>query len=84
MTDFAIQSNAAKEKELGVRIADVDYSNVDSLRKSLEEQNVDTVIAAFDRQSSPDVEIALIQAADASSTTRRFIPNWWSLDYSPA
>jgi hypothetical protein len=65
------------EKELGVRILAADYSNVDSLVDIFESNNVWAVLSVmhtFDKTP----EANLIQAADRSSTTKRFVPNIWS------
>ena len=44
----------------------VDYNDIASLTKSLEEQDVHTVISTLDSTAGPEPEFALIKAADAS------------------
>jgi hypothetical protein len=57
----------------------VDYSNVESLTKVLEDNDVHTVISALTMlptEGSPH-EIELIHAADASKSTKRMISSDW-------
>ncbi|EXJ75056.1 uncharacterized protein A1O5_01752 [Cladophialophora psammophila CBS 110553] len=79
---LARAASKAKQKELGVRVIGVDYKSVEALTETLENENVDTVIATFDSAAPPDPELALVKACDASSKTRRFIPNWWGIRYT--
>jgi hypothetical protein len=65
------------EKEVGVRILAVDYSSVDSLVDVFERNNVWAVLSVMHTiDKAPEGN--LIQAADRSSVTKRFIPNIWS------
>ena len=61
----------------------VDYGDVGSLTAFLEEHNVDTVISAFgiNAKSLATSQMNLIKAADASRTTKRFIPSSFALPY---
>ncbi|KAE9582672.1 hypothetical protein CGMCC3_g1354 [Colletotrichum fructicola] len=56
---------------------EVDYENVDTLVKVLEEHSIDTVISALNPESekSSNAQINLIAAADKSKTTQRFVPS---------
>lgn len=55
----------------------VDYSNVDSIVKTLEDYKVDTVISTLGSLFGADPEMALIQAAERSTATKRYIPSIW-------
>lgn len=59
----------------------MDYSDVEAVTKTLEENNVDTVISAIFMMGEPK-EIQLIQAADASKTTKRMISSDYGLPHS--
>lgn len=61
----------------------VDYSNVDSIVHVLEENKIDAVISTINSQNGTDSELALIEAAKISATTKRFIPSCWGLEYTP-
>ena len=66
--------------ELGVPILTVDYADVKVLTEVLEDNKVDTVISAMDMTShdrSTPGEFGLIEAAEASKTTRRMISSDW-------
>ncbi|KAI1370469.1 NAD(P)-binding protein [Hypoxylon crocopeplum] len=71
------RADAAKEKELGVRIVATDYKDVAALTKILEENKVHTVISALVMMpnAAGPLEPNLIRAADASKTTRRMVPS---------
>ncbi|KAJ4191681.1 hypothetical protein NW759_016673 [Fusarium solani] len=53
------------------------YDDVHALTKSLEDYNVDTVISTINLQSeaASQAQLNLIEAADKSKTTKRFIPS---------
>jgi hypothetical protein len=68
---------------LGCCVATVDYSNVDSLARTLEEANVEVVISAVNNISGDNSsEINLIRAAEDSKTTKRFIPSYFGTPYT--
>ncbi|RMJ16115.1 hypothetical protein BHE90_002985 [Fusarium euwallaceae] len=77
------KSNAELEERLGARVIATDYGTVDGLVSILEENKVDTVISALGGLAPPDAEKALINAAEASSVTRRFIPSVFGVKYRP-
>jgi radical SAM superfamily enzyme YgiQ (UPF0313 family) len=63
----------------------VDYSDVDSLTKTLEEYNVDVVISTifiFDEESGA-TETNLVKAAEKSKTTKRFVISNWGIPLPP-
>jgi hypothetical protein len=53
----------------------MDYADVDSMARKLNELHIDTVICAIGTLTSAasQVQINLIYAADKSETTRRFV-----------
>ena len=64
-------------KELGAPIIPVDYANVDSLTKTLDDNGIHTIICtlAIMGEVENKAQLNLIQAADNSSTTKRFAPS---------
>lgn len=67
-----------------VRFVAVDYSNVDALVLVLEEHNVDTVISTVNNITGENQsELNLIEAAERSKTTNRFIPSYFGIPYLP-
>ncbi|KAL3475970.1 NAD(P)-binding protein [Aspergillus californicus] len=73
--------NDELSKTLNVPIIPVDYSDVESLSKILEEKNIDTVISTapiFDPSGSQS-QLNLIEAAIKSPNTRRFIPSEYGI-----
>ncbi|KAH8691252.1 hypothetical protein BGW36DRAFT_363589 [Talaromyces proteolyticus] len=83
---FSRKSNPELESALGVAVIPVDYSDVDSLTKILEDLDIHTVISALsnynDAEDNSPPEVELIRAADASTTTKRMISSVWSAPYS--
>lgn len=63
----------------------VDYADVQSLKAVLEQHNIHTVISCVGvhDQAIADVQAAVIQAAEKSSTTKRFIASNWGTPYNP-
>jgi hypothetical protein len=65
----------------------VDYSNVESLAKILEDKKIHTVVSALTMlptQGGPPIrENELIQAADAAETTQRIISSDWGFPHKP-
>ncbi|KAE8355884.1 NAD(P)-binding protein [Aspergillus coremiiformis] len=66
--------NPIFEAEVGVRTVAVDYTSVDSLKTSLEDNKVHTVICTLNVMENGDPQLNCIQAADLSKSTKRFIP----------
>lgn len=62
----------------------MDYSSVDALTKSLEDNDIHTVISAlampYAGEANPETN--LIEAAAASRATKRLIPNGWAVPYT--
>ncbi|KAF4341686.1 hypothetical protein FBEOM_4359 [Fusarium beomiforme] len=62
----------------------VDYSDVDSMAKVLDDNQVHTVISAlrvYDPASS-EAESNLVKATDQASTTKRFVASAWGIQYA--
>ena len=61
----------------------VDYDDVDSLAKTLESKNIDTVVSAITMEGTgQEGQLNLMAAAEKSSTTKRFIPSEYA-GYTP-
>lgn len=73
------------ETKVGVRIFPVDYTDIPAVTKVLEDNNVHTVISAIymipSHTGEQPKELELIQAADASKTTKRMITSNWGLPH---
>jgi hypothetical protein len=76
---YGIQANAQTAKELSAEILVTDYNNINSVVKLLEANNIDTVISTLGSTFGPDSELALIQAAQKSMKTTRYIPSIWGI-----
>ncbi|CAG8424836.1 unnamed protein product [Penicillium salamii] len=65
------------------RILSVDYSDPESLQRILEEHNIHTVISAVTLQTdvSGQSQLNLIEAADRSKVTKRFMPSEFGANY---
>ncbi|EWZ33060.1 uncharacterized protein FOBCDRAFT_253251 [Fusarium oxysporum Fo47] len=70
-----------KEKEIGARFVPVDYGDVESLIKTLESQNVEIVISVLNTMNSSQIELNLIEASDKATSTKRFIPSVWGIEF---
>jgi hypothetical protein len=55
---------------------------VPSIAELLEKNNVDTIISTVTSIQTVAPELALVAAADKSSTTKRFIPSIWGIPYN--
>lgn len=61
----------------------MDYNNVDSLVRTLEENSIDTVISTLGSMFGAGPELALIEASDKSKATKRYIPSTWGIRCTP-
>lgn len=79
-----IEADDDVAKELGVPLLLADYSNVGSLTNLLESNKIDTVISALAvlDDATSTVQLNLIEAAEDSSSTKRFIPSEFGLRYT--
>ncbi|WQF84055.1 Putative NmrA-like domain, NAD(P)-binding domain superfamily [Colletotrichum destructivum] len=80
---WAKQKSNTGEYEGGQTTVSVQYDNVQSLTDTLESRKVEVLISTLDPQSGLDPELNLIKAADASLTTKRYIPSLWGIKYTP-
>ncbi|KAI0966378.1 NAD(P)-binding protein [Xylaria arbuscula] len=71
--------NPELESSIGAKIIPVDYMNVEGTTKILEDNNIHTVISTmtFRPQEGTIPELQLVQAAEASKTTKRYVFNNW-------
>lgn len=79
LSNLQLKTSESKEKEIGAPILAVKYDNVDALTKVLESNKVEVVISTLDTNYGGGPEFALIQAANKSSVTRRYIPSVWGM-----
>ncbi|KAM0330565.1 hypothetical protein ACHAQA_003512 [Verticillium albo-atrum] len=70
------------EVETGCEVIAVDYDNVEALTKVLTENQVDTVISSMFLTTTGKPQSNLVLAAEASPSTRRFIPSIWGIPYT--
>ncbi len=77
------QPNPEIESELGVPVIAVDYSDVEAVTKTLEDNKVHTVISTIGMypMGSEPKEIELIRAANASKVTKRMISSDWGVPH---
>ncbi|KAH6723529.1 hypothetical protein BKA61DRAFT_727416 [Leptodontidium sp. MPI-SDFR-AT-0119] len=81
---FSRKADPELEAKIGVPIIGVDYGNVAALTKSLEENKVHTVISILKHsKEGGDPDVNLIKAADASNTTKRYMPSEWGVPLTP-
>ncbi|RHZ56606.1 aromatic alcohol reductase [Aspergillus thermomutatus] len=83
---LARSANDQLSQTLGVPIIPVDYSNVVSLGKVLEENRIDTIISTvpISDASATESQLNLIDAAIKSPNTKRFIPSDFGIMYNEA
>lgn len=76
------KADAALSEELGVKMVTVDYLNVDDITKVLEAEGVHTLISnVFISDGVTPSQHNLIRAAEASTVTKRFVPNTFDVPY---
>jgi hypothetical protein len=63
-----------------VQAVQIDYDDIHSIRQALERHNIHTIISAIGLVSdeTSQSQLNLIEAADRSSATKRFIPSEYS------
>jgi NAD(P)-dependent dehydrogenase (short-subunit alcohol dehydrogenase family) len=79
LSNLLLQTSETKEKEIGAPILAVNYNDINALTSVLETNKVEVVISAIEISSGAEPEFDLIQAADKSSMTRRYIPSVWGM-----
>ncbi|KAJ0413066.1 NAD(P)-binding protein [Aspergillus carlsbadensis] len=73
-------------KELGIPLLLADYSNVESLTNVLESNKINTIISAVSvtDDATSTAQLNLIEAAERSASTKRFIPSEYGMRYTEA
>ena len=61
----------------------INYDSVDSIVQVLQENNIDTLLSTIDSTTGAASELTLIEAADRSTVTKRYIPSSWGIKYTP-
>jgi nucleoside-diphosphate-sugar epimerase len=71
-------------KATGLETRAVNYSDVDALTAILEMEQVDTIISGLpiDNDESGQAQLNLIEAADRSKYTKRFLPSEFGMVYT--
>ncbi|OWY48760.1 NAD(P)-binding protein [Alternaria alternata] len=85
-TVFVLSRDATGDAKLqgtDAKVIAVDYTKPDSIARTLEENRIDTVISTLGSMSGTDPEMALIEAANKSGITQRYIPSTWGIKYTP-
>jgi hypothetical protein len=77
-----LQADDEKSKEIGARILAVNYESSDAITSILEKNNVNVVISTLSGLSSAEQELNLIEGADQSLVTKRYIPSFWGIRYT--
>ena len=77
-----LKENKSLEQELGAPILAVDSHDVNALTQLFEKHNVHTIISTFGMNGPTPPELELIQAAEASQPTKRFISSDWGLPHT--
>lgn len=80
---YYIQASEEKSTQLGVKLIAIDYSNINSIVTVLQENRTDTVLSTINSVTGNASEFALIEAANKSTATKRYIPNTWGIKYTP-
>ncbi|KAF9771783.1 hypothetical protein IL306_010554 [Fusarium sp. DS 682] len=74
---------ARKAKDIqGAQVIAVDYADADKLAATLEANSVETVISTINSLGDISAELSLIQAAEKSASTKRYIPSIWGIKYT--
>lgn len=75
----------ASEPEENVHLIQIDYNDIPSMTAELERHNVHTIISAIGLVSSEtsQSQLNLIEAAEMSRSTKRFIPSEYSFIQTP-
>lgn len=77
-----VQASESKSEEIGAEVLAVNYSDVPSIIKTLEDNKIDTLISTLGSMSGVEPEMALIEAAGQSKVTKRYIPSTWGVKYT--
>lgn len=61
----------------------VDYTDAGRLTALLETNKIEIVISTINSLGDISAELSLIQAAEKSASTKRYIPSIWGTKYTP-
>jgi len=77
------KENPELAAEIGVKIVAIDYTDVASIQKTLEDLKINTIISALSIQSKEhgDAQLNLIRAAAAAPSVKRFTPSEFGILY---
>ena len=80
------QADDDQAKELGIPLLLADYSDIESLTNLLESSKINTVVSAVSvlDDTTSAAPLNLIEAAERSSSTKRFIPSEYGMRYTEA
>jgi len=79
---IVLSRKASEANEQGVPVVEVDYTDKSSLQATLKSHQVGTVVSTLQILTSNEAELNLVSAAEANSSTTRFIPSSWGIPYS--
>lgn len=71
----------AKELQ-GAKVIAVDYTDVDKIAAMLETNSIEIVISTINALDDVSAELNLIQAAEKSASTKRYIPSIYGIQYT--
>ncbi|CEI70755.1 hypothetical protein FVEN_g763 [Fusarium venenatum] len=80
--EVVVLAREAKDIQ-GTRSIAVDYTDIGKLAGVLEANNIETVISTINSLQDVSAELNLIQAAEKSAPTKRYIPSLWGIKYTP-
>ncbi|KAL5592484.1 hypothetical protein FOBRF1_013510 [Fusarium oxysporum] len=65
------------------QVVAVDYTDASRLTALLETNKIEIVISTINSLGDISAELSLIQAAEKSASTKRYIPSLWGIKYTP-
>ncbi|KAJ3539052.1 hypothetical protein NM208_g5647 [Fusarium decemcellulare] len=78
---YEVLTHAVTKSEINAPVIQVDYNDVDTLASILEAQRVQIVISSIVTLGGGAPGLNLIQAAEKSAATKRYVPSFWAHDY---
>ncbi|RKK81739.1 hypothetical protein BFJ71_g15490 [Fusarium oxysporum] len=80
--EVVVLSREAKDVK-GAKVVAVDYTDTGRLTEQLETNKIEIVISIINSLGEVSAELSLIQAAEKSASTKRYIPSIWETKYTP-
>ncbi|KAH6867844.1 hypothetical protein B0T10DRAFT_596302 [Thelonectria olida] len=80
--EVVVLARDAKDAK-GARVVAVDYTDASGLAAALETNKIETVISTINALGDISAELSLIEAAEKSAPTKRYIPSIWGIKYNP-